>query len=122
MHDTFIHEFNGVQYAVHTENIASGRHIWRDIVRAKDLAPACVIACIAMVTKETTSAMDAVMDHEDDAWLDRSVSSPLTAALARIVIRCMDLAGALHLPLAEAIAQQVAARPAANEKRFTRNE
>jgi len=66
-----------------------------------------VIACLGLVTSEVAEAMEAVRKHPPESWGDPKTKDTLVRELAGCVIRCMDLAVELRLPLGEAIAEEL---------------
>ena len=68
-----------------------------------------VIACLGLVTSEVAEAMEAVRKQPPETWADAETKDTLVRELAGAVVRCMDLAGELDLPLAEAIRAEIRA-------------
>ncbi len=117
-HD-FDQNFRALQREAHRVNVANGW--WEDRRRLMTSgvpgAQANVaLACLALVTSEVAEAMEAVRKHDPATWGDAETKDTLVRELAGCVVRCMDLAGELGLPLAEAIRAEIRANTARGHK------
>ncbi len=65
--------------------------------------PIVVIGCLGLVTSEVAEAMEAARKHDPKTWGDAATKDTLVRELAGTIVRCMDLAERLNLPLAKAI-------------------
>lgn len=71
--------------------------------------PIVVIGCLGLVTSEASEAMEAARKQPMEAWGDCLTKDTLVRELAGTVVRCMDLAERLNLPLASAIIEEIKA-------------
>lgn len=65
-----------------------------------------VLGRLALIHSEPSEAVEAVRKQNPNVWLSTEKDS-LTSELAGTIVRCMDLAAWLGLPLAEAIVAEV---------------
>lgn len=75
-----------------------------------------VIACLGLITSEVAEGMEAVRKHPPKTWGDAKTKDTLVRELAGAVIRCMDLATELSLPLGDAIRFEIEANKARGPK------
>lgn len=68
-----------------------------------------VVACLGLITSEVAEAMEAVRKHDPKTWGNAKTKDTLVRELAGTVIRCMDLATELSLPLGDAIRFEIEA-------------
>ena len=68
-----------------------------------------VISCLGLITSEVAEAMEAVRKHDPNTWADHKTKDTMIRELAGTVVRCMDLAGRLNLPLGDAIIEELKA-------------
>ena len=68
-----------------------------------------VICCLGLITSEVAEAMEAVRKHDPKTWGNAKTKDTLVRELAGTVIRCMDLATELSLPLGDAIRFEIEA-------------
>lgn len=104
--EKFIREFDALQGATHAVNVRNGFWDARRAIVASGLKSAeanVVLACLGLVTSEVAEAMEAARKHQRETWADAETKDTLVRELAGTVIRCMDLANELGLPLARAI-------------------
>ena len=118
LHD-FAIVFASVQREAHRVNVANGW--WEDRRRlmtsgVPGAQANVILACLALVTSEVAEAMEAVRKHDPATWADAKTKDTLVRELAGCVVRCMDLAGELDLPLAEAIRAEIDANTARGHK------
>ena len=107
--------FTATQQHAHGVNVANGWWDDRRFITGLDLPGAkanVILACLALVTSEVAEAMEAVRKHDPATWSDAKTKDTLVRELAGCVVRCMDLAGELDLPLAEAIRAEIKANEA----------
>lgn len=112
---SFEEQFGAAQVAAHRVNVANGW--WEDRRRlmtsgVPGAQANVILACLALVTSEVAEAMEAVRKHDPATWSDAETKDTLVRELAGAVVRCMDLAGELDLPLAEAIRAEIDANAA----------
>jgi hypothetical protein len=108
----FVEAFDALQAFTHYVNVSNG--FWdarREIVQSKMPAAEVnvIIACLGLVTSEVAEAMEAARKHKPETWKDADTKDTLVRELAGTVIRCMDLAEELGLPLARAIVVETSA-------------
>ena len=75
-----------------------------------------VIACLGLITSEVAEAIEAVRKHDPKTWGLVKTKDTLVRELAGTVIRCMDLATELSLPLGDAIVAEIEANKARGPK------
>lgn len=112
---SFEENFGAAQVAAYRINVANGWWDDRRRLMTSGVPGAqanVILACLALVTSEVAEAMEAVRKHDPDTWGDAKTKDTLVRELAGAVVRCMDLAGALDLPLAEAIRAEIDANAA----------
>lgn len=71
--------------------------------------PTVITGCLGLVATEVSEAIEAVRKHDPATWADANTKDTLVRELAGTIIRCMDLAERLELPLAEAIVVEIKA-------------
>lgn len=71
-----------------------------------------VIACLGLAITELAEAIEAVRKHDRETWGDAKTKDTLVRELAGCIIRCMDTAEELGLPLGEAIRAEIDANAA----------
>jgi len=71
--------------------------------------PIVVIGCLGLVTSEVSEAIESARKHDKQTWGDYNTKDTLVRELAGTVVRCMDLAERLNLPLASAIVEEIKA-------------
>jgi NTP pyrophosphatase (non-canonical NTP hydrolase) len=76
---------------------------------ANNAMPIVVTGCLGLVATEVSEAIEAVRKHDPSTWADANTKDTLVRELAGTVVRCMDLAERLGLPLAEAIVEEIKA-------------
>lgn len=108
----FVHIFDWAQRAAYRVNVGNGW--WDDrnaIIRSEmpGALPIVVTACLGLVATEVSEAIEAVRKHDSVTWSDANTKDTLVRELAGAVVRCMDLAERLELPLAEAIVAEIKA-------------
>ena len=108
----FIQLFRKAQSDAFDINASNGW--WEDrnaIIRSEmpGALPIVVTGCLGLVATEVSEAVEAVRKHDPKTWADANTKDTLVRELAGTVVRCMDLAERLHLPLAEAIVAEIKA-------------
>lgn len=104
--------FADVQAEAFTINCDNGWWDARDKIMESGMVgavPTVVIGCLGLVTSEVAEAMEAARKHDPETWRDAQSKDTLVRELAGTVVRCMDLAERLHLPLADAIIEELKA-------------
>ena len=104
--------FADVQAEAYTINCRNGWWDARDKIMESGMVgaiPTVVIGCLGLVTSEVAEAMEAARKHDPETWRDAQTKDTLVRELAGTVVRCMDLAERLHLPLADAIVEELKA-------------
>lgn len=117
--DRFINEFTGMQFHVFDVNRANGWWEERDDIITSKMPGAeaiVIIGCLGLITSEVAEAMEAVRKHAPETWGDAETKDTLVRELAGTIIRCMDLAEHLGLPLAQAIIEENEANKARGYK------
>lgn len=71
--------------------------------------PTVITGCLGLVATEVSEAIEAVRKHDPSTWADANAKDTLVRELAGTIVRCMDLAERLELPLAEAIVAEIKA-------------
>jgi len=115
----FDQNFDAVQREAHRVNVANGWWDDRRRLMTSGVAGAeanVILACLALVTSEVAEAMEAVRKHDPETWDDAKTKDTLVRELAGCVVRCMDLAGELDLPLSTAIVEEIEANRARGHK------
>jgi len=110
--DQFLRSFASCQATAYEVNWVNG---WWD-ARANIIATempgakeAVVLSCLGLITSEVAEAMEAVRKHPVETWHDAKTKDTLVRELAGTVVRCMDLAERLSLPLGDAIIEEITA-------------
>ena len=112
---SFEDHFGAAQVAAHRINVANGWWDDRRRLMTSGVPGAqanVILACLALVTSEVAEAMEAVRKHDPATWSDADSKDTFVRELAGAVVRCMDVAGELGLPLAEAIRAEIDANAA----------
>jgi len=66
-----------------------------------------IISLLGLVDSEVAEAMEAVRKHPEETWSDSATKDTLVRELGGAIVRIMDLAEHLGLPLAEAIEAEI---------------
>lgn len=106
----FIEAFYIAQRDAYTINSANGWWEDREAIAGSGLTnalPTVATSCLGLVGTEISEAIEAVRKHNPRTWSDAKTPDTLVRELAGAVIRCMDLAQWLELPLAEAIVEEI---------------
>ncbi len=108
-------QFEEIEFDAHRVNVSNGW--WEDRRRlmtsgVPGAQANVILACLALVTSEVSEAMEAVRKHDPETWGDPMTKDTLVRELAGCVVRCMDLAGELDLPLSTAILAEIEANRA----------
>ena len=72
-----------------------------------EVVPTVVIGCLGLITSEVAEAMEAARKHAPATWGDSETKDTLVRELAGTIVRCMDLAQRLNLPLGDAIVAEI---------------
>lgn len=108
-----------MQLSVFDVNTANGWWEERDEIIMSKMPGAeaiVIIGCLGLITSEVAEAMEAVRKHEPETWGDAETKDTLVRELAGTIVRCMDLAEHLGLPLAAAIVAENEANKARGYK------
>jgi hypothetical protein len=107
----FLDLFHTVGLSAFETNYRNGWWQLRDkVVEAfPEIAPTIYIGCLGLVTSEAAEAMEAVRKHPQSAWADPDTKDTMVRELAGTIVRCMDLAHRLDLPLGEALLAEIEA-------------
>ena len=113
----FTKEFNATQNVAHTVNVQNG---WWDDRKAISTTLYAIngnlldsyrsteaIALLGLVDSEVAEAMEAVRKHSPKTWHDASTKDTLVREMGGAVVRLMDLAEYLGLPLGQAIEEEI---------------
>lgn len=112
-------EFNLLSYSAWKVNEFNGWWQERRAIMRSNINGALhhvVIACLGLAITELAEAIEAVRKHPRETWGDAKTKDTLVRELAGCIIRCMDLAEELGLPLGEAIVEEVEANKARGHK------
>jgi len=102
--------FQQIQEHAHSINVANGFWDDRRKIVSSGLKGAKVHVCLsalALVTSEVAEAMEAVRKHPEATWADHKTKDTMVRELAGTVVRLMDLANELELPLAKAVLTEI---------------
>ena len=116
----FVTSFSQTQFQVFHVNHQNGWWNDRTKIILTNLPGAeanIIIACLGLASTEISEAIEAVRKHPKTTWNDANTPDTLVRELAGTVVRIMDLAEYLHLPLGEAILKELEA----NKKRGFRH-
>ena len=108
----FIHVFTMASRGAHRINVENGWWSDRDMMMASGMpnaVPLVITGVLGLVGTEVSEAVEAVRKQLQEAWGDAKTKDTLVRELAGTVVRCMDLAERLNLPLAEAIVEEIKA-------------
>jgi NTP pyrophosphatase (non-canonical NTP hydrolase) len=107
----FLNLFHEVGLCAFEVNYANGWWDTRDkaIEVMPELAPTIYIGCLGLVTSEVAEAMEAVRKHDPATWGDAETKDTLVRELAGTIVRVMDLAHHLDLPLGDALLAEIEA-------------
>lgn len=108
----FDRNFDETQREAHRVNVSNGWWDDRRWLMTSGIHGAqanVILACLALVTSEVAEAIEAVRKHDPRTWSDAETKDTLVRELAGAVVRIMDLAEELGLPLAEAIRAEIRA-------------
>lgn len=112
----FTKHFSDVQNEAHMVNRMNGW--WNDRIAIDNLLSASpelrevnrrsmIISLLGLVDSEVAEAMEAVRKHPEETWADSGTKDTLVRELGGAIVRIMDLAEHLGLPLAEAIEAEI---------------
>lgn len=104
--------FGVAQCAAYQINVSNGWWDDRNKIMESGMVnavPIVVTGCLGLVATEVSEAIEAVRKHDPKTWGDAQTKDTLVRELAGTVVRCMDLAKRLELPLAEAIVEEIKA-------------
>lgn len=110
---TFESCFGNIQRTAHQVNRQNGWWEKRDRVTAIlakegiNNIPNMVIELLGLADSENAEAMEAARKHPPDTWGDATKKDTLVRELAGCIVRHMDLAEALGLPLGKAIIEEI---------------
>ena len=110
--EEFVAAFGTASRGAYRINVENGWWGDRDMVMASGMpnaVPIVVTGCLGLVGTEVSEAIEAVRKQPQEAWDDAKTKDTLVRELAGTVVRCMDLAERLNLPLAEAIVEEIKA-------------
>lgn len=112
--------FDTIQNEVHRVNVANGW--WSDrrgliLSNLPGAAANTYIACLGLVATEVSEAIEAIRKQPPETWGDRTKPDTLVREMAGTIVRLMDLAGELRLPLGSAVIEELEA----NKKRGFRH-
>ena len=109
--EKFLDLFHTVGLCAFEVNYANGWWDTRDkaITAMPEIAPTIYIGCLGLVSSEASEAMEAVRKHAPATWGDWQSKDTLVRELAGTLVRCMDLAHRLDLPLGDALLAEIEA-------------
>jgi NTP pyrophosphatase (non-canonical NTP hydrolase) len=109
--EQFLELFHAVGLCAFEVNYANGW--WEQRLNAidatREIAPTIYIGCLGLVTSEVAEAMEAVRKHDPKTWGDWQSKDTLVRELAGTIVRVMDLAHHLNLPLGDALLAEIEA-------------
>ena len=105
--------FNRITQEAHTVNVKNGW--WEKRIQTLqilknhgiDNTPHLAIELLGLTTTEISEAIEAIRKHSPTTWPDPNTPDTLVRELAGTIIRIMDLASYLNLPLADAITKEI---------------
>jgi NTP pyrophosphatase (non-canonical NTP hydrolase) len=105
--------FNRITQEAHTVNVKNGW--WEKRIQTLqilknqgiDNTPHLAIELLGLTTTEISEAIEAIRKHSPTTWPDPNTPDTLVRELAGTIIRIMDLAAHLKLPLADAITKEI---------------
>lgn len=109
--ERFLELFHAVGLCAFEVNYANGWWETREkaIEATPEIAPTVYIGCLGLVSSEASEAMEAVRKHDPATWGDWESKDTLVRELAGTIVRCMDLAHHLDLPLGDALLAEIEA-------------
>ncbi len=110
--ETFVHSFQVAQRSAHGVNYRNGWWDDRNKIMESGIPNSVQIvtlSCLGLVTSEVAEAMEAVRKQAFATWGNHAAKDTLVREIAGTIVRCMDLAERLDLPLAEAIVEEIKA-------------
>ena len=109
--ERFLELFHSVGLCAFEVNYANGWWKLRDkaIELLPEIAPTIFTGCLGLVTSEAAEAMEAVRKHDPSTWGDANTKDTMVREMAGTIVRCMDLAHRLDLPLGEALLAEIEA-------------
>ena len=109
--EEFLALFHSVGLSAFETNYANGWWDIRDKVidTCPEIAPTIYIGCLGLVTSEVAEAMEAVRKHDPKTWGDPNTKDTMVRELAGTIVRVMDLAHRLVLPLGDALLAEIEA-------------
>lgn len=108
----FVHTFDRAQRSAYQVNYLNGWWDDRNKIIQSEMPgalPLVIIGCLGLAHTELSEGIEAVRKHDPKTWADVKTKDTLVRELAGTVVRCMDLAERLGLPLAEAIVAEIKA-------------
>jgi hypothetical protein len=108
----FVSQFRVIQSNAHAVNCRNGWWDDRNTIMESGIpgvVPLVVIGCLGLSGTEISEAIEAVRKHDPKTWGDAKTKDTLVRELAGNIVRNMDLAERLDLPLAEAIVEEIKA-------------
>lgn len=107
--EQFLYMFHTVGLSAFETNYRNGWWQLRDkaMETIPELTPTIVIGCLGLVTSEVAEAMEAARKHPEATWGHPNTKDTLVRELAGTIVRCMDLAHRLDLPLGEALLAEI---------------
>lgn len=105
--------FNRIASQAHTVNTQNGW--WEKRLQTLqilknhgiDNTPHLAIELLGLTTTEISEAIEAIRKHPHATWSDANSKDTLVRELAGTIVRIMDLASYLKLPLPEAITNEI---------------
>lgn len=112
----FTKHFSAVQNEAHLVNVMNGW--WNDRIAIDNLLSASpelrhvnkrsmIISLLGLVDSEVAEAMEAVRKHDEVTWSDSATKDTLVRELGGAIVRIMDIAQFLDLPLAAGIEAEI---------------
>lgn len=112
----FTNHFSTTQCMAHMVNVRNGW--WEDRIAINNLLSdspqlravnkrSMIISLLGLVDSEVAEAMEAVRKHPEETWSDSATKDTLVRELGGAIVRIMDLAEYLNLPLALAVEAEI---------------
>lgn len=101
-----------IQEIAHKVNLANGWWEEREFVQKElshfmDNTPHMAIELLGLVTSEISEAMEAARKHPRSQWGDAKTKDTMVREMGGAIVRLMDLAEHLQLPLGAAVIEEI---------------
>lgn len=109
----FAYGFERMTAEAHAVNVRNGWWEKRELIdkilseRKIDNTPHLIIELLGLVNSEVAEAVEAVRKHDPATWGDPVTKDTLVRELGGAIVRIMDIAAKMNLPLGQAIVEEV---------------